>query len=75
MTYSEAVKALLLEGASHSDPLYYAYCDGYHAARTMNTPTESCHYTGVATTIGYFKNSEVIYQYDRGLEAGLKNKV
>lgn len=74
MTYAEAVKALLLEGASHSDPLYYAYCDGYYAARTMVNPTDPEDYIGVSTLKGYFKNQEVVSRYRAGLIAGESKK-
>ena len=71
MTYAEAVKSLLLEGANHSDPLYYAYCDGYYAAKTMKNPTSHLDYIGVATANGYYKSVEVLDKYQQGLEAGL----
>lgn len=72
MTYAEAVKALMLEGASHTDPFYYAYCDGYYAAKTMKNPTSCLDYIGVATTKGYYKSVEIMNKYQEGLEAGQK---
>ena len=72
MTYNEACEALKKEGAPHTDPLYYAYCDGYYAARTMKTPTLAHHYVGVSTINGYFKNNEVIKKYEQGLRDGLR---
>lgn len=70
MTYLDAVKALKSEGASSTDPLYYAYCDGYYNAKTMITPTAPELYIGVSTINGYFKNAEIVARYTKGLEAG-----
>lgn len=75
MNFNKACKALEKEGAQYSNPLFYAYFDGYYEAKTSCNPTPAKDYTGVSTIEGYFKSAEVCEHYARGLVDGMKSKI